>query len=259
MPSQTPVQLLWTGGWDSTYRLLMLLLDRRVPVQPNYLYDRNRPSAPIETQTMDRLREAIVAAHPHTRELLLPTRIQLLEDIPPDIDIEQAFNRVLRANRIGDQYAFISRFCKQHDMDGVELSVESAPRGASAALAGHVEQQHANGGSTWRLRPDDPDADLRLVFGRCAFPIYDTTKPQMAANVQRNGWSDLMGMTWFCHKPSKDLRPCGFCNPCQYALQQGFGYRIPRSRRALSRLYSFTLMPLRARTRQWLHRMRAQA
>jgi len=54
-----PVDLLWTGGWDSSYRLLSLLLDLRLPVQPIYLYDDKRVSAPVEVQTMQRLRERL--------------------------------------------------------------------------------------------------------------------------------------------------------------------------------------------------------
>src|SRR5688572_33020809 len=37
-----PVALLWTGGWDSTFRLLMLLLVERRAVQSYYIVDRLR-------------------------------------------------------------------------------------------------------------------------------------------------------------------------------------------------------------------------
>ena len=257
MSNDAPVQLLWTGGWDSTYRLLTLLLQLRLPVAPIYIYDAKRASAPVELQTMENLREAIVQAHPHAKALLKPSTIVRLEDIAPDEEIERAFNRVVSRFRIGDQYAFIARYCNHQGLDGVELSVENAPRGAHLALDKYVEMVSSPGGPTWRLR-DDADDDIRKVFGPFSCPIFETRKQDMSAAVIRNGWQPLMGMTWFCHKPSRNMTPCGFCNPCQYVLQQGMGYRIPRSRRALSRLYSFTLMPLRARTRQLLRRMRAQ-
>jgi len=257
MPNDAPVQLLWTGGWDSTYRLLALLLHLRLPVAPIYIYDAKRASAPVEMKTMDGLREAIVQAYPHARALLQPTTVANLEDIAPDADIDRAFDRVLKRVRIGDQYAFLARYCKQHGLDGVELSVENAPRGAHAALDAAMELVASPAGPTYRMR-DDADEDLRKVFGPFSCPIFMTRKEDMSAAVVRNGWQPLMGMTWFCHKPSRNMTPCGFCNPCQYVLQQGMGHRIPRSRRTLSRLYSFTLMPLRARTRQLLRRMRAQ-
>jgi hypothetical protein len=143
-------------------------------------------------------------------------------------------------------------------LDGVELSVENTPHGAHLALVDSMELVASPAGPTYRMRAGADDEDARKVFGAFSCPLFDTRKQDMSAAVVRNGWQQLMGMTWFCHKPSRNMTPCGFCNPCQYVLEQGMGYRIPRGRRTLSRLYSFTLQPLRARTRQLLRRMRAQ-
>src|SRR5688572_22265978 len=63
----TPVVLLWTGGWDSTFRLLQLLLAQRLPVEPLYLLDDTRASSKVEIATVERLRAAIGERHPHTR------------------------------------------------------------------------------------------------------------------------------------------------------------------------------------------------
>jgi hypothetical protein len=108
---------------------------------------------------------------------------------------------------------------------------------------------------TFRLRDDAPE-EFRLVFGGFTFPLMAMSKLEESQIATRNGWNDLMAETWFCHRPTRDLRPCGFCNPCQYAIEEGFGARIPRSRRALSRLFNATLMPLRGRARQVLRRFR---
>ena len=53
------VHLLWTGGWDSTFRLLQLLLQQRVPVVPHYLVDDTRPSAQTELRTMACIRDRL--------------------------------------------------------------------------------------------------------------------------------------------------------------------------------------------------------
>ena len=59
-PAQaSPVQLLWTSGWDSTFQLLRLLLEHRVPVQPTYALDATRASAPVELKAMDSIRTAL--------------------------------------------------------------------------------------------------------------------------------------------------------------------------------------------------------
>lgn len=256
MHGAKPVEFFWTGGWDSTFRLLTLLLEHRLPVQPSYVYDERRASAPIEVATMERIREALVKAHPHTREMLLPTRIVQLHDRAPDDDIQRAFDAILRTHRIGDQYAYLARYCRDNGLADVELSIEWGPRGTPNALEPHlVPAASKEELPTFRLRDDAPEA-FRRVFGAFTFPLMGMTKLEEAQIATRNGWNELMAETWFCHRPTKDLRPCGFCNPCQYALEEGFGARIPRSRRALSRLYHATLMPLRGRARQVLRRFR---
>ena len=46
--------LLWTGGWDSTFRLLSLLLREQREVQPYYILDslHFRPAVPAEREAM---------------------------------------------------------------------------------------------------------------------------------------------------------------------------------------------------------------
>ena len=50
------VRLLWTGGWDSTFQLLRLLLVQGRHVTPYYLMRDRRPSVPFELETMTRIR-----------------------------------------------------------------------------------------------------------------------------------------------------------------------------------------------------------
>ena len=54
------VNLLWTGGWDSTFRLLSLVLIKRKPVQPFYVIDVGRVSTIREIKTMQHKPDAIV-------------------------------------------------------------------------------------------------------------------------------------------------------------------------------------------------------
>ena len=68
------VNLLWTGGWDSTFQLLQLLLIHRRRVTPLYLIDAERRSTGVELLTMKRIKDHLWNEYPHTRELLQPTR-----------------------------------------------------------------------------------------------------------------------------------------------------------------------------------------
>jgi|SRR4249919_967815 len=259
MAKDVPVQLLWTGGWDSTYRLLELLLDKRLPVEPTYLVDSARASASCEIDAMDRIRAALAEQHPDTRALLLPSHLVRVEELERKDEIQRAFDRIASRHRCGNQYAFLSRYCQQRGLDGVELLIERTEHGAYSFLKDDIiETVTPQGYTTHRLRPDCPEADLRTVFGPFALPALTVRKQETVDVARRKGWIDLLALTWFCHSP-RGGQPCGLCNPCQYALEQGFGWRIPRRRRTLSTIYRYTLMPLRVRTRQWLRRFRATA
>lgn len=68
------VHLLWTGGWDSTYRLLYLLWEGK-QVQPHYIIDTHRPSSGHELRAMEAIRASINKDIERLPGTLLPTVI----------------------------------------------------------------------------------------------------------------------------------------------------------------------------------------
>jgi len=245
-----PVQLFWTGGWDSTFRLLQLLLAHGLPVAPVYLVDETRASTQTEFDTMERIREALFEAHPGTRALLQPTRVSRVADIAPDAAIDCGYARLAARYGMGNQYAWLARHCREHALHGIELSCECALHGAGVMLQANIVPMVApQGYATFHIPPTAPDADAALVFGAFGLPLVRTTREQMVAQAQRAGWMRLMGMTWFCHRPTRAGTPCGVCNPCLTSIKQGFGWRVSRPRRAAGVLYRMTLLPLRKAVR----------
>jgi hypothetical protein len=252
-----PVQLFWTGGWDSTFRLLQLLLDLRLPVAPVYLVDETRVATQVEFDTMDRIRAALFETHPHTRDLLLPTHVSRVADIAPDARIDGGYARLACHYGMGNQYAWLARYCRQHALQGIELSAECALHGAGVMLQANIVPMIApQGFPTFHIPADAPDADSALVFGAFGLPLVRTTRQQMLAQSQREGWMRLMRMTWFCHRPTRAGTPCGVCNPCLTSIKQGFGWRVSRPRRALGAVYRTTLLPLRKAARRIVLKMR---
>ena len=51
--------LFWTGGWDSTFRLLQLVVEQGRLVQPYYIIDPNRLSLRHEIKAMSDIEQAI--------------------------------------------------------------------------------------------------------------------------------------------------------------------------------------------------------
>lgn len=51
MERNEPVYILWTGGWDSTFRVVELSLKNQT-IQPLYCVDKNRKSIDKEIEAM---------------------------------------------------------------------------------------------------------------------------------------------------------------------------------------------------------------
>jgi hypothetical protein len=224
--------LLWTGGWDSTYRLLHLLIVDRKPVQPYYLIDPTRRSTPKELDTRRQIRQAVLQRFPYTAALLLPTIMQDVSELPPNPATIALLEGLRRGGWLGEQYVWLADFAALRGLTRLELSInlEDRPRQRLAHDACPIDDDPA----IYRLvdQPEDPSLEL---FRRFRFPIFTITKREMARRASEGGFGDLMEMTWFCHTPRRG-RPCGTCAPCRDIVGEGLGRRLP---------------PL-ARVRRWL-------
>jgi 7-cyano-7-deazaguanine synthase in queuosine biosynthesis len=234
--------LLWTGGWDSTFRLLTLLLREQREVQPYYILDslHYRPAVPAEREAMRRIRQELSARHPEAAVRLADTIECPLGEIAADPEITRHYERCLAIGFIGGQYEWLARYCRQHGIEGMELSIHRDDK-ARELLAGLIAP------SRDRLDPRFAGDCRYELFKSFRFPLFDLTKRQMQAEARAGGFESLMQLTWFCHKPRRG-RPCGTCNPCIYTIEEGLSERVPLSGRLR---YHFRVMP---RLRHWLAR-----
>jgi hypothetical protein len=214
-------RLLWTGGWDSTFRLLQLLLVERRCVQPFYVIDRaqHRPGVPAERRAMSLIREWLTGLYPDAAAGLHPTYECPFEEIAPNQRITACFEQSLEYGFIGGQYEWLARFCAQHAIDDVELAIHRDDR-ARELIADLIDA------SRTRVDPRFAGEGRYELFKCFRFPLYDKTKLEMRDEARRAGFEEIMAYTWFCHRPI-DGEPCGVCNPCIYTIEEGLGDRIP--------------------------------
>lgn len=221
------VNILWTGGWDSTFCVLDFLLLRNCLVQPIYLLDPERKSTAQELAAMDRIRCLLVDFDPAAATRLLETKTIPAEPPGPDDPWENALDAMRAEGHFGSQYSYIARTIALHRLDPVELSIE-APGRISDLLKKHVSEISVAGAIDHVLpaspHPDDP---VHVLFRDCRFPLIRITKNDMASIAREHGWTPLMHETWFCHLPRPGDRPCGFCNPCNTVIKDGLGWRLP--------------------------------
>lgn len=237
-PAPTP--LLWTGGWDSTFRLLSLAITERRTVQPYYVLDdpKLRPSVTAERDAMARIRKCLSECAPHAASLIAPTVECHLADIGPNREITHQFEHSLRSAFIGGQYEWLARFCVDRGITGLELSIHRDDR-ARELLEDLVDE------SRMQLDPrhvGDPRYELFKYF---RFPLFDKTKRQMREEAQAARFDELMKLTWFCHRPVNG-EPCGRCNPCIYTIEEGLADRVPLRGRIR---YQLRVLP---RLRHWV-------
>lgn len=218
----TPVNLLWTGGWDSTFRLLQLLLDEIRVVQTYYLIDANRKSTINEIATILKIKKVLISDYPHTSVLLLPTIFHEISSIKPNGDISNSYTEISSKIHLGSQYDWLARFCDEQNIDGMELSL----------IKGGITSNLISSSSLVDIQKNGDVSDLEndiihRLFHYFSFPILNLSKLDIKNISEEKKWMKIMNMTWFCHKPRAGQIPCGRCRPCRIAVEQGMSYRIP--------------------------------
>lgn len=222
------VDLLWTGGWDSTFRLLELVLCHRRRVRPIYLVNTDRASTLLEFRTMKRIRRLISDVCEKSAALVEPSDVVLRYELAPDAEIAGQYSRLTRRSHVGPQYAWLARMAKQRNLSALELGVQADGR-IDAILDGQVRPvRSAKGRVSWELQEGALTTDLAM-FRSFRFPLLRVTKLEMERIAREQGFADIMEHTWFCHSPLLG-KPCGLCLPCQYAREEGMARRIPRLR-----------------------------
>jgi hypothetical protein len=228
------VNLLWTSGWDSTYRLLELILVQKRRVQPYYLIDRGRGSLQVEIKTMEKLRKLILKKDQGAADLLLPTIFQEINEIKPNKNISKQYQNLLKIGHLGSQYEWLALFAAEKNLNDLELCVDTVlsgffPPNIKSCFIKEAEGEN-NNFYNFRLQDNPPNPDLKL-FSYYRFPIHDLGKLGTEKLAKKYGFLDIMENTWFCHTP-KFNSPCGTCSPCRQALKLGLGRRIPLTGKA---------------------------
>ena len=205
------MRLLWTGGWDSSFRLLQLLLVEGAAVQPIYAVSLTRRTAMVELQTMERMRRALLARLDDPSRLL-PTTVVVAEQHPPRPELTALWTSLRRRVPLGVQYLWLAELAEALDWRGVELCIEKHPGGP-----GPWERAVFDAPGSLN---DSPEAAL---FARWSFPVIGLTKEDMGALARRHGFYDVLVQRWFCQDPLMG-RACGRCRPCSLANRDGVDF-----------------------------------
>jgi hypothetical protein len=197
--NQENVNMLWTGGWDSTFQLLRLLIIQRQRVTPYYLIHAERRSTGEEILAMKKIKVKLSKEYPYTRELLQPTRFFAVSDILPDPEITEAYRSILKAKFIGVQYDWLARFCKMNQISDIQICInDEAHHNDKRFDQSKIVSEGTEGLQTViRVDPKFINTSEYVLFRYYSFPIIRFTKVQMHAIAKEQGWNDLMSLHGF--------------------------------------------------------------
>ncbi|MFV8835527.1 hypothetical protein ACNSTU_11225 [Aquisalimonas sp. APHAB1-3] len=215
--------ILWTGGWDSTYRVIELLGRSRTEIQGHYIVDPVRTSSGNEIATIDRLRAAIGRHNGAWAKRMRPLQVSHYDEIPPDGDIDAALEQLRAEEYLGKQYAWLARYVKASDTGQMDLCIE-ATDAAGRRIADGIRRAPGSEPPNYELW--DGEGPLETLFRWFRFPLIQADKKRMEQNVHEWGMWPVMKQTWFCHQPVMGRYACGTCRPCVYVMNKGQAWRM---------------------------------
>lgn len=219
------VDILWTGGFDSTFRMIQLSkLD--VDVQPYYLKV-GRMSERNELNAIHQLTELLVG-HEKTKCTLLPLIIENKPEMVHYPDIMNAYYFLQQYSPFGIQYSWLAAFAKEHPE--IEICLEKSPSCKIRKCIEHYGGVKKNSRGLleyYKIDESIAHPDLMLILGAYRFPsqLFELTKFECKSEYINLGYKDFMDLTWFCHSPIHD-KPCGLCNPCKSLISEHLEERL---------------------------------
>ena len=223
-PTDTCVSIFWTGGWDSTFRVLYATLVDGKRVEPHYIIDTGRPSSLHELRAISKVRDLLRIHNKQAYERVSNLQITSGNEIPEDMEITNSWKRLRCRTDLPRQYDWLARYAKSKNLTDLELSVVRGGH-THSLLKENVERTPFG---SYRFKRGVAGDDGGEVFGRFEFPTFEYTKAQIKDIAKEQGFLKILEQSWFCHEPING-RPCGMCNPCVAAIERGMGYRFTRT------------------------------
>tara|TARA_Y100001001_G_scaffold157550_1_gene175852 strand:+ start:6003 stop:6809 length:807 start_codon:yes stop_codon:yes gene_type:complete len=212
------VQILWTGGWDSTYRVISLV-ESGYLVQPHYIMDPARPSRFLEVETIAKISNIL---NQDFGNRVLDLKVVDLDSIHVPVEVSKSYDQIRSQCFVGSQYKWLAAYTLINELDALELAIHKDDRACdvvSSFIVKNYQGSHVLG--------TDAPVEIKAIFGRFSYPIIDMTKSDMKNNLVSSISKEVMALTWFCHTPAFGRYPCGHCNPCIYTAKEGLINRLP--------------------------------
>jgi hypothetical protein len=216
-------KVLWTGGWDSTFRVLYLVLVEKCPVQTYYIIDPFRWSLVHEFKAMNSVKRLLKQRYPELSALMLPTLYFDKTDVGENAHLSACYEGL--KERLGGQYEWLSIWADQFGLSEIELVIERSDSvvGCRSVVVNYL---YDDGKGYCVIDEKYKNTPVYDLFHHFIFAITDITKVDMRRISVENNFEDILNLSWFCHRPTFFSKPCGTCNPCKHTYAKGLGDRL---------------------------------
>lgn len=216
------VEIFWTGGYDSTFRIVELSR-KKIDIQPYYISD-NRQSEKEELNAINKITD-LLKKHEDTKANFLDIIIIQKKARKEDEQITQIYNKLRKKEFFGSQYNWLASFALEHK--GIELSVHQDDK-AILLIEKYGKLKKITDetlGEYYIVDKSKTSQDVYELFGNYHLPLATITKLEMKKFYTENNYKEIMDLTWFCHTPING-EACGICNPCIYTIEEGMKERL---------------------------------
>ena len=221
------VNLLFTGGFDSTFRLCQLSRMEGVTVQPVYaMFSPARFNESKEIQAQDAI-ISLLLSKPETKATILsPIRISE-STFPADPAFDKVFLKWKNNEYTPGQLHFIGKLPNR--FHGLEYCIEGPTLETrnQGIRFGKTRQFLMDHGFIFKDLPDGSSTfdcshavpDLKILWGKFRFPIFQISETDMVPYIKEWGYEDVFKLTWTCDFGSSE--PCGICHNCETKWRSG--------------------------------------
>ena len=225
------VTLLWSGGWDGTFRLLQLA-ENDIQIQPIYVIDAERRSNDNEIEAMHKILKRIKENKLFKAKILdiVYYKVEWILENCKDSEISENFRYLREKYKIGAQYEWFSLLCKKLNIK-MESAVVHQYHGKvedaiiEEGILAPIENDFLEG--RFHVLPKDEIKTAYIVFENMILQVIKLSKEDEWHIAEEKGWMDIMELSWFCHSPING-KPCGLCGPCDDAMNTGMEWRMPK-------------------------------
>ncbi len=222
------VHIFWTGGLDSTYRVVELSRNECV-IQPHYIIT-SRRTVENELQAISEI-TALLNSDKRTIAKLLPVETFPKTELEVYPDIQSAWDLLHELKDFkSQQYPLLTRYARQKKLK-LEMGIQFSENGSVVKV---IDQSYLidcpDNDDVLMIDPEKGSQEWAsfTLFQDFLFPksLYHKTKAEEIEELKNQGYDKVLKKVWTCFNPVLGM-PCGHCFACESARKEGAGMMVP--------------------------------